>query len=367
MTGVPATPPRAPAGPTPVLRPQPLSRHQHRAAGRAWRAIERRAGAPLGTTSWAWTDAWLAHYGDVVPHRFVVAERADEARGIALLCTGARSALRPRTLHVGTAGEPRGCGVFVEGNQLVCAPEERDAFAELLADTIDADPGWDRLLLDGMPPDDAEALLRRWPQARLRLDHCPITDLTGGDVLDGLSGSRRRRLRATLRAFGTLELEWAEDAPQALAFLEELIALHQAHWRERGDAGAFAHPRFASFHRTVVERLVPEGGAAVVRVRRGEETVACLYGLISGTRLLFYQGGLRSYDDNRLRAGHVAHLLFMRACAQRGLETYDFLAPAARYKLELATDTAPLAWAEVDRARWRTRASHAARRLRRAG
>jgi CelD/BcsL family acetyltransferase involved in cellulose biosynthesis len=57
--------------------------------------------------------------------------------------------------------------------------------------------------------------------------------------------------------------------------------------------------------------------------------------------------------------------MFMRACRERGLTAYDFLAPAARYKLELATDTTTLAWAEVDRTRWRTRASHGARRVRR--
>lgn len=317
--------------------------------------------------SWAWTDSWLAHYGDVVGHRFVVAERDGEPRGIALLSSGARSPLRPRTLHLGTAGEPRGTGVFVEGNRLLAVPEERAAFAGLVADAIEADSGWDRLMLDGVPPEDAEPLLERWPQATVRYDHCPVTDLTGDDVLAALSSSRRRRLRATLRAFGPLTLDWASDATEASAILEELIDLHQRHWQARGEPGAFASPRFAAFHRDAIRRLVPQGNAAIVRVRRGSETVGCLYGLVAGTRLLFYQGGLRSYDDNRLRSGQASHLLFMEACRERGLTTYDFLAPATRYKLELATDTATLAWAEVDRTRWRTRASQGARRLRRGG
>jgi CelD/BcsL family acetyltransferase involved in cellulose biosynthesis len=303
-----------------------------------------------------------------VDHRFAVAERDGEVCGVALLSTGARSRLRPRTLHLGTAGEPRGTGVFVEGNGLVARPADRAAFAALLAEEIDADPGWDRLLLDGVPPDDAERVLERWPHARVRVEHCPVADLTAGDdVLAALSASRRRRLRATLRAFGELTLEWATGGAEAVAFLDELIDLHRRQWLSRGQPGAFATPRFTAFHRDAVRRMVPEGNAAVVRVRRGDETVGCLYGLIAGTRLLFYQGGLRSYDDNRLRAGQASHVLFMRACRERGLTTYDFLAPAARYKLELATDTETLAWAEVDRTRWRTRASSGARRLRRVG
>jgi CelD/BcsL family acetyltransferase involved in cellulose biosynthesis len=367
LTAVPATPPYAPASRTSALRLHVLSRHDHREAGRAWRALEGALGAPLGPVSWAWTDTWLTHYGDVVDHRFAIAERGGEVCGVALLSTGARSHVRPRTLHLGTAGEPRGTGVFVEGNRLVARPADRAAFAALLAETIDADPRWDRLVLDGVPPDDAELLLARWPHARVRVEHCPVTDLTAGDdVLAALSASRRRRLRSTLRAFGDLTLEWAANGGAAVALLDELIDLHQRQWRERGQPGAFASPRFAAFHRDAVHRLVPEGNAAVVRVRRGDETVGCLYGLIAGSRLLFYQGGLRRYDDNRLRAGQACHVMFMRVCRERGLTAYDFLAPAARYKLELATDTTTLAWAEVDRTRWRTRVSQRARRVRRA-
>jgi CelD/BcsL family acetyltransferase involved in cellulose biosynthesis len=363
---VPATPSPTLTGLASALRLRLLTQHERREAGRVWRALESRLGLPLGPASWAWTDSWLTHYGDVVGHRFAIAERGGEPRGIALLCTGSRRALRPRRLHLGTAGEPHGTGVFVEANRLVAVPEDRDAFAALLADAIDADRGWDRLCLDGVPPEDAEPLVARWPEARVQVEHCPVTDLTGGsDVLDALSSSRRRRLRATLRAFGPLELEWATDGDEAQALLNELIELHQRHWRARGERGAFSAPRFAAFHRDVVGRLVPSGGAAVVRVRRGSETVGCLYGLIAGTRLLFYQGGLRSYDDNRMRAGQASHLLFMRACRERGLTAYDFLAPATRYKLELATDTSPLVWAEIDRRRWRTGGSRVVRRLRR--
>jgi CelD/BcsL family acetyltransferase involved in cellulose biosynthesis len=92
--------------------------------------------------------------------------------------------------------------------------------------------------------------------------------------------------------------------------------------------------------------------------------VACLYGLIEGRRLLFYQGAVRRYEDNRLRAGHAAHVLLMRACRERGLTDYDFLAPASRYKDELSTRSERLVWAEVERPTWRTRAARSVRRVR---
>jgi hypothetical protein len=387
VTSVRSAPLLVPAGPPPAppLRACVISADARPNARLVWEAIEERVGSPAGPVSWNWTDAWLNHYGDAVAHQFVVAERHGEPHGIALVTTGVggggrapppppgpparrprvRGRLRPRTLHLGTAGEPYGTGVFVEGNRLVALPRTRDEFARLLAEHLAADPRWDRLLLDGMPPDDAAALLRRFPRANVTTEECPVADLTGdADILDRLSSSRRKRIKATLKAFGPLQLEWAEDAPTARAFLDELIDLHTASWQRRGEPGAFAAPRFAAFHREAVQRMVPKGEAAIVRITRDDETVGVLYGLIAGRRLLFYQGGLRDYEDNRLRAGQASHVLFMRACQAHGLAEYDFLAPPARYKLELATDARTLVWAEVDRTRWRTRLSQAGRRVR---
>lgn len=356
---MPAT---VPASPTRAVAPLILHTADRPAAAAAWAELADHA---TGFASWTWTQTWLEHYGDVVEHRFVLARRGDQPVGVALLTAGSRSPLRPRTLHLGTAGEPHGSGVFVEHNHLVAAPDDRAAFASALAAATDADPGWDRLHLDGVAPADAAA----WPAATVTIEECPVTDLRGegGDVLDGLSGTRRRRARATLRAFGPLTLEWAPDGAAATAILDELIDLHQRHWTQRGEPGAFAQPRFTAFHRAYAPRAVAAGEAALVRVHRGDgdgETVACLYGLIDGDRLLFYQGGLRGYEDNRLRSGQAAHVLFMRACRDRGLAEYDFLAPASRYKLELSTHTVPLAWAEQERDRWRTRSARVVRRVR---
>ena len=47
--------------------------------------------------------------------------------------------------------------------------------------------------------------------------------------------------------------------------------------------------------------------------------------------------------------GLVAHALFMQACRERGLATYEFLPPPARYKHELASESEQLVWVELDR------------------
>lgn len=339
------------------------------AARELWIALEAELGAPSLSCSWDWTETWLEHYGDVVPHRFVIGEDGGTPRGIALVTEGPRRALRPRTLHLGTAGEPVGSSVFVERNRLLVAPAELPAFAAALMDHLDADRGWDRLRLDGLHADDAAALTAGRDGFTLDEQDSPLADLTAGaeDVLDALSSSRRQRIRRTLKAFGALEADWAETPEQAAATLDELIELHQARWTESGAPGAFASERFTAFHRALIARLLPTRRVALLRVHRAGEVVGCLYGFVDGERLLFYQSGLQRYEDNRLKAGVAAHVAFMRACRECGLTEYDFLAPAVRYKEELATGADKLVWAELARPGWRTRLSSAAAKLRSRG
>jgi CelD/BcsL family acetyltransferase involved in cellulose biosynthesis len=342
-------------------------------AGAIWEAVEATLPAPRLTISWLWTRTWLEHYGDVVAHRFLVGEPdgGGEPVGIALVCDGVLlppARLRPRTVHLGTAGEPHGETAWVERNGLVAVPGEQSAFAAALLGALRDAGGWDRLQLDGFHLDDLARFTAAEPDLEVDTLETPIADLGGGFDDDGalaaLSGSARRRVRQTLRAFGELECEWAADVPRALEILDELADLHQARRTAAGDAGAFASARFTAFHRALIERLGPER-AMLVRARRAGETVGCLYGHVEGDRLLFYQSGVRHYEDNKLRAGVAVHALAMQACAQRGITTYDFLAPPDRYKRELATDAQQLAWARLERRTPRTLLASAQRRLRR--
>jgi len=335
------------------------------AARDRWTALEQAVERPALSCSWAWTETWLAHYGDVVPHRFLLGSADGEPRGIALLTQAPRRPLRPRTLHLGTAGEPPGSSVYVERNALLTAADDRPAFATALLDHLLAEGGWDRMRFDGMRAEDADALLQGRAGVTREQQESPVADLTAGDdVVDALSSSRRQRVRRALRGFGDVDAEWAETPEQARAILDELIALHQARWTAEGAPGAFASDRFTAFHRALVERLLPEGRVALLRVHRGGQVVGCLYGLVEDGRLLFYQSGLRRYEDNRLKTGVVAHVAFMRACRDRGLTVYDFLAPAVRYKEELSTRAERLVWAELARPGWRNRLSSAARNVR---
>jgi CelD/BcsL family acetyltransferase involved in cellulose biosynthesis len=348
-----------------------LLRAAQRAQAQAhWLDLEGEIPDPVLTCSWDWTETWLAHYGDVVPHRFALAERDGAPRGMALIAEAAsHGRLRVPTIALGTAGEPDGSSVFVERNRLLARAEDRRAFAISLMAELERDVGgWQRLRLDGMLLAEAELLLKGRAPTRWQVEESPVADLRAsedGDVLAALSASKRQRVRRALRHLGELETHWAQNVAEADRMLDELIALHTARWRAEGKPGAFASPRFTAFHRALIARLLPSGGAVLYRIERAGETIGCLYGLAEGERMLFYQGGLQRFEDNRLNVGTAAHALFMQACRERGFHTYDFLAPATRYKNDLSTSSEQLVWAELERPGARLRLERAARRVKR--
>ena len=339
--------------------------------GPEWRALEARVGNTGLACSWDWTETWLEAYGAVAPHAFALGEPADGGPpcGLALLVRGrGRSgALRIRRLHVGTAGEPGPGGVNVEYNRLLVEEPARAGYARALVEAVLRDPHWDELMLDGFALDEAQALLEALPAFEAEVRPSPYRALDGGEVLAALPSGTRRRVKRSLKGFGALETEWAESLAPAREILDELAELHQRRWREAGERGAFASERFRAFHHALVARLMPEGEGQImlVRIRGPAGTIGCVYGFVERGRVLFYQSGFATFDDNKLRPGLVTHALCMQAAADRGLVAYDFLPGESRYKRELASGEEPLVWARARRPGARARAVDAQRWVKR--
>lgn len=345
------------------------------AAATLWRELEARASPTALTCSWDWTAAWLRHYGDVVPYRFAIGRRAGAVCGIALITESAgrgRAQLRPRRIHIGTAGEPPGEGIYVECNRVLATSDAEAGFAAALVKTLVAMRGWDELALDGFEADQADSLVNANPRFRVRREPSPIVDLRSargsGNALELLRKSVRQRVRRGLRGLGDVATEWADGEDAALRMLDELVELHQRRWRAAGRPGAFAAERVRAYHRDLVRTLLPRQSVMLFRARCDAGTIGCLYGFLDRGRLLFYQSGFGEFGDPRLKPGLVTHALCMQACLDRGLDEYDLLAGESRYKRELANAERTLVWAVAARptarvaaARVRRKAAAAAR------
>ncbi len=350
-----------------ILHALPSSARER--ASEAWRAVETAAPGVPPFVRWDWTELWLKHFGDVVPHEHLIAERGGVPCGAVLLTrsTVSRGPLTVRRLHLGTAGEPAGEGVFVEYNGLCAPAAERTAVARALLAHARRARGWDELHLDGFAPTHAVPLLAVEPRFTVEQRWSPLLELdqASGDLVDALrSKNARKGVRRSLRGIWPYTTEWAHDREQAHAILDDLEQLHQQRWLARGEPGAFASPRFRAFHRRLVDRWLPEGRAVVFAVRHEGDTVAALYGFVVDGTLQLYQGGYRMFEHNKVSVGYAALLLLAGAARERGMTGCEYLVGDYHYKTQLSTSKRPLIWARLVRRRPRALAIEAARRAR---
>lgn len=121
--------------------------------------------------------------------------------------------------------------------------------------------------------------------------------------------------------------------------IEELLRLHAARWRERGEAGVLADPRVADFQRRAASRLDAAGLLRLVRVALDGRTIAMLLGIAAKGRFHYYLGGfdpgLSALGPGTLAIGHA-----VETASAEGLRHFDFLRGRESYKYR---------WGAVDR------------------
>lgn len=314
--------------------------------GAAWERLEAAVGDGTVVRSWAWTRTWLEHFGDLLDHRFVLLHRDGELRAATVLVDAGhfrRGPLRLRTLHLGTTGEPEADSVCTPYNGVLCAPGEEEAAAAAVLRCASADRRWDELRLDGLSSDQANAFRAADAGLAARHEESAARDLeavrsAGTTVAAALSRKLRYQLRRTESGIGAVHAHAATTREEARDILEELVVLHTERWEREGQPGAFASPRFAGFHRALLDAL-PLDSLILLRARTATRTVGCVYGFVQHGAVLMYQGGFGAFDDPRAKPGFVTHVHCMQAALERGLGRYDLLTGDSAYKREL-TDTA---------------------------
>lgn len=364
------------------LRCDVLAECDRSAALSVWRDLESRlhgTSQPVGLmSSSGWVSNWLAHYGDVVPHEFLIARQDHLPVGAALLTRGVErreGPFRIRTRHLGTAGERSGESVCVEYNQLLVDSAARPAFEEAVIAHVLKDKSWEAFCLDGFQSSDAQRLLQDIPGAQQWARESPYFDLqkvraAEGDPIDALGRSTRQNVRRLLRKYGQLDTEWATTPDQANDIFAELIELHQARWQAVGKPGAFHSSRFADFQRSLVREAFagpqsPLSGRVVLfRVRRQGSTVGCLLLLVDRNRMLDYLSGFADFNVHA-SPGIVTHLLCLQEALRRGYDAYDFLVGEKRHKQNLSTDVQHLVWATWTRRTLKSRTIATLRNLKR--
>lgn len=319
-----------------------------------WRTLEA-AARPVYFLTWGWIEAWLvALPREAMPQLAVI---SDGGVTVAACFLGHRRMFRRNVIPVrarflNTTGIAHLDELCVEHNRVLCLPGTGLSLAALI-ELLPRD--WDELVL---PAVDAGTFdpLAVGGEHQIRVAHevsAPFVDLSraraAGDYLSLLSANTRTQLRRARRSVGPCELESARSAAHAFEIYDELVALHTASWRERGQPGSFADPWFDRFHRRLIAQRFAHGEIELLRLRAHGKTIGCTYNLIANNHVLFYQSGLARFDDPHIKPGYLCQAAAIEHAARAGHAIYDMLGGDARYKASLSTDATRLLWLRVRR------------------
>jgi hypothetical protein len=320
-----------------------------------------------------WMDAWIATFGTVLNAEILAFH---EGGAPVAVCALVRRTIRyrgfpVRAVYLNTSGETPGESPVIEFNNLVCLPGWEPAVASALRTHIDRE-AWDEFHLDGFCPGPPLEALRQVFQDTLEtsevranyfVDLDPLRE--SGTPYENTIGSKERaRLRQNLRYYGGLEVEVAASAESATRMLDEIVQLNHETWAARGKAGVFMNPRFAAFHRKLLETAFPSGLIQLARVTAGSQTVGLLYNMVYGGHVYYYQSGFKYAESKRVRPGAVTIACVIQHCLTKGeLRRFNFMAGTDHYKRPLASGSDTLEWVVLQKRNLRTKAMRGLRHL----
>jgi CelD/BcsL family acetyltransferase involved in cellulose biosynthesis len=232
-----------------------------------------------------------------------------------------------------------------------------DAVADALVGQLASEKiRWQEMVLSGLDGDApavvalVAALSRQgWPWELGSSTCCPFIKLPSrwDDYLSGLSRNHRSWANRSMRSFRDWAgSAWRLDRAVTDADLARgrtiLVELHGQRWIKDGRPGVFTSPLFLRFHDEVMPRLLDQKALDLCWLSVRGRPIAVLYNIVWRNRIYFYQSGRAVDVPKDIRPGVVLHLEAIKRAIEEGREEYDFLGGAARYKMQLASNTHPL-------------------------
>jgi len=325
-----------------------------------------------------WMTAWLDVFAAHVPFQLLAFEEQGRTVAVCLLTCmlESRGPFRVLRMYLNSGGEPVAERTLMEFNNILCLPGKEAAVAAALGNYLHT-LTWDEFAIGGICPGAVLSALqtKAFPDipSTINLRSTFFVDLdalraSGLSYLESLSSNTRGQIRRSLRHYadcGAPKIEVAPDLGTAELFFDEMCRLHQAIWKYRGKAGAFAPGRRLDFHRALIRSAYPKGGIHLLRVTAGDQTLGVLYNFVQNGKVYFFQSGFNYAHDRHLKPGLVTHACAIQHYLDHGFKQYDFLVGDARYKKSLAKSSAPLAWVVFSRATLKSFIIQSLRRMKR--
>lgn len=332
-----------------------------------WEAVEMQCPTSSIFVHADWMETWLDTFSELVNPAICLFEVGGRPVGCCLLVEAERRVgpILTRQLFLNSSGESEEHSVFLEYNELLAVPGFERMVAQQLAGYVRG-LKWEYLQLDGAVRSEAmqtlQAELGGYRQEGRRRD-CYYVDLEeirtqGGVYEQVLSHHSRSLMRRSVRryesTYGKIRVEEAATVEEGWRMLADLADRHQATWQSRGQAGAFHSAKCVQFHMNLIERLIPQGKAQLLRISAGPRVIGLVYSLVYRGQVRCYQGGFTREEHHRLKPGMTSHYYAVQHNLKKGMSEYDFMAGDYRSKESMTNAKRPLDWVTVERGNAKT-------------
>jgi CelD/BcsL family acetyltransferase involved in cellulose biosynthesis len=278
---------------------------------------------------------------------------------LALRFSGKLVGLAPAFIYTDPEGVRRlmliGTSITDEMDILLDPVCERECFTAICDHLAQASDRWD--VCDWQELTRASALLRLDKAEPLasyieESDVCPVVPLpsTVDQFRDQLpSGLRRNvtRYREKLKREGPVRFETSCGPARVDEYMEALIRLHQAQWRDNPKKGMLQQERIKTFHRSLARAFVRRNLLRFHGLWLGDSLVAVVYSFIGQQRAYSYLGG---YEPSlaRYSPGTLIMNYAIEQAVLEGAHDWNFLRGREQYKYHWGAKDRPnyrlLAW-----------------------
>jgi hypothetical protein len=187
------------------------------------------------------------------------------------------------------------------------------------------------------------------------VDFSTLAQSDNEPYLSSRSANCRQQLRKAKRQIqdqlGELAIETATSIEQANLWLNCLGRLHQQRWPSKNPLEGFSNPQFGQFFSTLIEDGLAEGKVQLVKISAGVKPIGYLYNLVKDGRVSFLMSGIDYDGTDKYKPGLLCHWLAIEMNLANGMQVYDFLNGANRYKESLSTHRAAVKTVVIARKR----------------
>ena len=322
-----------------------------------WRELAKASGGSY-FQDWGWVGCMAA---ERYPDPILIEMHQDETLVAFALFNGATSRRDGTSLHLQESIDPLLASIFVEHNGPLVAIADpvlrqavlADLFTTAMRGPIDSLPAPRRLVLSGVGPDCADAVVMTGGLVHEKSRRmAPFSDLRSLDrerpFVEFLSRNTRHQLRRSNRLYaaqGELVIRRADSVDEGVTYLAQMIELHDVTWKARGKKGAFATSLVRRFYHELIETGIPRGEVDLLRIKAGPSVIGYLMNFNHHGVVSAYQSGFDyAAATPQQKPGLTSHYLAIESYRARDVAIYDFLAGADRYKLSLANSHRWLHW-----------------------